>query len=394
MGAWNPVSHVGQRVLFAASTVLFSVGVGMRSHLRSDGPFKQSADPRSVPKPESCGQLSIGLTPLRSLTVPRTDSVHVGFELRVEIRRDGYAFVGPTADWRDILAFDPFGNFRGRVLRDVASRNWDYRLGIAGFALTESDELLVLSAASPRAVAISPQGNTRQFVTILGAATDAIMLDSTALIIAGRVRTPERAGLPLHSVDLRSGAVRSFGSDNPVLSPTRPFEDVRVIAQSRRGDAVWSVMRNRLLIERWDLSMRRTHRFALEKPWLIPWEPSERKRTQPSRLARGYIRGIHEDSAGRLWLLANIESDTTVVDNWRAEKKREGLPPDSLARANDSVIHVMCSSNGNTVGELRVGQFLSGFSRDGYVASRVPGSATIQIWQVVFGAKSTRRLGR
>ncbi len=367
----------GARILLRFAIVLHASAPA----LYADSQYRPAETTRRQ-QTKSCAEQDVTLRLTRKVVLPLTDSVTRGFRLRVEVNSDGRVFVGPTADYRDILVFDKHANFEGRLLGTMRPDRWDRDEGISTFRLADNDDLYVFSASAPNVISVDSRGAAKSTFALPAIAEDGIRLGGH-IVMAGSVRTPERIGFPLHDIDVVSGRIQSFGTDRPTLTPLRPLLVDRVIAPAVGKTGVWSAMRNRLFIERWDAAGRRTTLIEGERDWLRAWEPIDSLRSwPPPRTSRGYVGAIREDDSGRVWMLTTVESDTTVLDNWRRARPRVGLPADSLHRSNDTVIHVMCGKTGKSIGELRADYFLTGFSRDGFVASRAERSSTIHIWQV------------
>lgn len=199
-------------------------------------------------------------------------------------------------------------------------------------------------------------------------------------VLAGMIYSPAGAGLPLQLIAPSGKHVRSFGSVTPNVAPGKEEADRRFVCCAEQG-RVWSAKLDEYVLEEWDLSSgKRKLRLERSPHWWISDRPDGRHATAPL----SWIRGIENDSAGRLWVLALSRGA-----GWERSGYRVGymLPvtPASLDAHFDSVIEVIDPVRRRLVASVVLPQHFAGFAGPGllYRVSDVPdGRLQVEVWSV------------
>lgn len=137
----------------------------------------------------------------------------------------------------------------------------------------------------------------------------AVRLPDGRWVLNAHIATPERIGWPLHLLDAGGNIERSFGALTPVYRADIAFPGERILTVAGE-DQVWVARRNEYRIELWDTRNRRLRSFIRELDWFRPWV--RQPPTSPDRPANPYIRDIHLDQQGVLWVVI-----TRAAPNWR-----------------------------------------------------------------------------
>lgn len=126
---------------------------------------------------------------------------------------------------------------------------------------------------------------------------------SGTLMMNGSIATAERIGFPLHLMDT-SGAIRSFGTLNPVLRPGATALGMRKLWPSSQG-GVWVAHASRFQFEHYDVTGRMTGHWSRPVDWFLPHDGSqllgpEEKPPSPR------LSAIAEDAQGLIWILVAV----------------------------------------------------------------------------------------
>jgi len=310
----------------------------------------------------------------------------------------GRYFAVSEALLQQVLVFDSTGRFLRTIGRKGRGPG---EYGKAAYVVVgPGDTLLVVDNFLQRITRLTPDLDVAGIVPLPGSFNwDIIPLQDGAGIMNLYVGTPERVGLPLHVVD-PSGAIRlSFGAEAP--EPVR--RDListtwRKLALSPDGN-IWSARINQYRLTLWDLYGHRLRALTRDVEWFKSWITLEN--FAPNRPPHTWIRAIHQDAAGLLWVLASVP-DT----NWNAALDVQTTPegrfyvPSDHNKFFDTIVEVIEPGSGLVLVSQRLPMFLQEFVSDdlaySYRESSVPGPR-FDVWQLTLyrpktgGARPTWR---
>jgi hypothetical protein len=147
------------------------------------------------------------------------------------------------------------------------------------------------------------------------------------VLIDGAIATPDRAGLPLHLVDMSetdTRILRSMTLDRGELRPGAPPNPALSFAPPAMG-SVWGVDRLRYRLSRWD-SQGVAHDILLREPDWFPGVSSGLPGGEDSP-PTPLVQAITEDSSGRLWVFSRVASPSWR-DAWRTVVQEHGPLPE------------------------------------------------------------------
>jgi hypothetical protein len=198
-------------------------------------------------------------------------------------------------------------------------------------------------------------------------------------IVNGGLQTREAIGLPFHVLDRSLRVVRSFGTDDPTVIPGQRWRQERVLAPA--GDSLfWAAPTNRFLVELWGTDGRLRRRLGRDAAWFPPWtETGGLPRLVPPKPR---LAALHQDSAGRLWLMVHVADAHWRPGSQSLEERR--LEYQEQARYFDTVVEVWDPSSARLIVSTRFDEHLHPFIGQGMVFSArsdVNGVPYYDVWR-------------
>ncbi|HEX6589294.1 MAG TPA: hypothetical protein VF039_09740 [Longimicrobiales bacterium] len=217
------------------------------------------------------------------------------------------------------LVANPDGTLRGPLGREGAGPG-EYRAPMHVF-VDEADTIWISDPRNARVSVLTPELGFSRSMPIPPTTEALVRTTSGAIIIHGRMFTPDGVGFPLHRLD--SAGLYSFGRENPVVAPHLEHLEIRRVARSRDG-SVWSVpFVGHYLLERWRPDGTRLS--AMERA--VAWFPESRNSWEhlAGRPPTPRISGIWEDADAKVWvaiLIADENWERGVGETRSAEGRR------------------------------------------------------------------------
>lgn len=254
-----------------------------------------------------------------------------------------------------VLVFAPEGRYL-RTLGREGDGPGEFRRAF-GIVLGRGDSLHVFDNGTNRLTVFDPELRiARMHNVVHSPGSKLIALEDGHFVAALDIRTPERAGLPLHVFDAEGILVRSFGSTDRDFGPGFQQSPSRTLAAGANG-LVWSAHIYRYEIIGWDTTNRIRARVRRNVAWFAPREdtPTRGRLTGPLPA----IQKVWEARDGLLWVAISVADP-----DWR-----NAIHPDSRPGAiqvmsqfdyRDTVIE-MLDRSGRLRGYARVDGLVTGF---------------------------------
>lgn len=217
--------------------------------------------------------------------------------------------------------------------------------------------------------------------------TEAAALGGDRVVLGVPLRSPSRAGLPLHLLD-GGRVVRSFGSTSGAFRPDIPYFDERAIAPAGPG-RVWVVHKNRYQVELWSTDGRKLRELRRSVAWFPP-HVAERP-VSPDRPPPTTIQQVAVDGAGRLWIKILVPDR-----DWR-RAVRAGGPHGYTVRDRagyyDTLIEVIDPRRGRVLASRRFPELvqLLGHDRIGAVVTGADDIPRFVVWRAQLVSPPSRR---
>ena len=279
------------------------------------------------------------------------------------VRDDSGRTYVASGSYTDIKVYDSEGRFLNRIGRKGEGPG-EFTF-ISSF-LPIGDSIVAVLDRSGRLNFFDPAGGLLRHVWLPFSPTgnNAVYADGWGLIIAADVPTPERAGLPLHLVDLGDGSVdRSFGSLSGEYRLSDYGRGRRVLAEGPAG-AVWAGHAAEYRIELWTPDgLQRS--LARDVPWFPP--------VTPATASHGWF----ERPNSRISSLAATSSELWVKFNVADERWDERLSMREASGSRDSdlfydtVIEVIDLDELRVVGRARLDEEYGNFIAPGIIGRTV-----------------------
>ena len=273
-------------------------------------------------------------------------------------RFGNYYVVEYVENWQ-ILVFDA----AGRHLRTVGRSGQgpgEYRridqLAIHG------DTLFVIDPGNRRITKTTLEGVPLQHIDIQAANVFRVaQISPRDLLMAAVIPTRERAGLPLHVVDLETGAIRSFGDENPVYRPAGPPHlNMRVISLSTSGQ-VWSARRTAYELELWNAGHEsRVLGLFRDVEWFKPHLERPVGTADPPPAWLSDIKELDAQTLAAL-IVVPVDNYTEVLGPKRLIDDFLQHDYSRLRELFDTVIEIIDVSTRTVIKSERVDQYLDGF---------------------------------
>jgi hypothetical protein len=219
----------------------------------------------------------------------------------------------------------------------------------------------------------------------------AVVLGDGRMIIQGMIRTADRVGYPIHVLNRDGRVLQSLGASGNAAYVAGGIADVRRIALSADGNAVWSAVVNAYRFEKWRLDGTRTAVIAPSASWFRPWSGGETSVTgQPNPR----VNALREDAAGRLWVIsfvANASWRPTVERSTVVDKP--ALTAAEIVQRFDTMVEVFDISSGARLGSVRLSGVYDSFVGQDLVSQVVPqgSESRVALWRVRLTAKSVNK---
>lgn len=218
---------------------------------------------------------------------------------------------------------------------------------------------------------------------------DFLMLTNGGRVFSAFVFTRDRVGMPLHVID-NGGHVRSFGNES--AEPyTRAKHDLlrAALSPARSRQAFWAFRSSapHIDIQLWTEDGARLDRFQSSPSWMPGSDPTAAPGSgpPPSRLM-----DVHEDTSGRLWILAAVPDRNFSEEAMSRDPTRV---PDDTSKLFDTVIEVIDLKSRQVLARSRSDNVISGFLEDGRmygVRIRSDGSTYVQVWKPTITSSRSR----
>jgi hypothetical protein len=256
--------------------------------------------------------------------------------------------------------------------------------GIATVHHTEADTLHVFDESSRRYTVFSPAYEyVRSSPLEIAPYTQVVLLGHDRIVFASPVRTPDRAGLPLHLLSPSGRVIRSFGSVTGALNRSVPYTDERVIAKAG-PNAVWSGYRNRYTIELWRIDDRGDRLIQVverQADWFPP-EPKPQRTLDDPPAPR--LQAIQFDDDGHLLVIILVPDEA-----WEKAVTDGPTHPtvSSFESYYDSIIEMLDPSTGKLLASTRSRHVFQGFVDDGMVSAVFTDQQDVPylgVWRVRF----------
>jgi hypothetical protein len=273
-------------------------------------------------------------------------------------------FFMPGLPLTRVLVFDSTGRFHSTIgRRGEGPGEFERVVGI--LTGTEGDSVYIADFLLRRLTVLAPDLNVARVQSMPRMPT--LMRDDGSFILAEQIRTAERSGYPVHTLDAGGSIVQSFGIDTPQYRPDLTRLLNRVVAPAR-GGRVWTAAPGRYVLERWDPdSGRREARLIVPSSWFRESDRPEPDTERPSPI----IVGIWEDADSLVWVL-HRDADS----GWQPEPLGHvPLDFDLYGKLHDWVIEVIDPVSARVLASRRFPEYL------GY---RAPSALLVSIREVEF----------
>jgi len=315
-----------------AAVVIAAASVGMAS------PFQ--AQEAVVLRTASCVRCSIAVSTLAVLQT-QPDAIPA-FPWSFSHDARGRVYVLQPDERLPPLVFAPDGRLI-RVLGRRGNGPGEYQ-GASALAAAVGDTLYVADRPGRRLTVLDPEWRFVRRAPLPGAVTAMASTVDGALVVNARLADRERFGQPYHIVDRLGNHVRSFGHDRtqPLL-PDEGWRMLRVLTPDRESGFWGAAVYGEFRIEHWSADGRLRSSFIRKTEWL----PNLRGPVpviSPTSPPGPSIRGITQDSAGRIWILALVADTSWHRGLSRGRQEAEAgvsYDIDNLDRTFDSIIEVI-----------------------------------------------------
>jgi 6-bladed beta-propeller len=334
-----------------------------------------------IPDAASCPRCRIALTPIATLH-SANDSVQLFHHISIARDSRGRFIVTPTSDVGTLAIYDSSGEF----LRLVGARGrgpGEYQLAEV-VLVTSGDSLYVFDGLALGLTVLTPEYRYARSLHLGVRAEQALRLGDGQVVIQSRIATPERFGLPVHTLAPDGRVLRSFGSTELTIPPGALLAQYRLIAAAS-ANTVWAARLDRYEVQEWSDAGELRRTLLRDPTWFTradgeePGPPDEVR--PPSAL-----RGLSPAPDGRLWVLATVaRADWRPDPGLAGRDPRRGRPapaPASLGRYLDTVVELLDPARGQLVAAQRIPGVSLGVAGPGLVYARrerPDGGETIEI---------------
>jgi hypothetical protein len=297
---------------------------------------------------------------------------------------------------RNVVHRDSRGRFY--VTNDVSPHVWVFapdgkfmrRLGakgqgpgeferISAVAIGKGDSLYVFDPRLRRLTIIAPDYTLARTAPLeLSAGFDAAVVNG-GVVVNASVRTPDKAGYPLHLVDGGGGIVRSFGSESGLYRPDIVHSTRRAITSAGDG-GVWAAFLNQYVIEEWPSSGRQVRALKREVDWFPAyWQSDVNARAAP----QPYTTALWA-TGDTLWVLISVAHPEWRMVVRQATPDGKFFTVDDEARYRRSVVEVIDTRRNRVLASSPMGDLLWGFAGQGlaYGPRTRSGWSAVCIWQL------------
>lgn len=336
----------------------------------------------SIVVPDSpCNECRISLAWVATLGADADPLSPSAFQVGVTQDSRGLYYLAPTADLAVMAVYDQNGSFL-KALGRAGEGPEEYGF-IMRTEVMPGDSLLVLDVGNYRLTVLSPLHAPVRSMRMNGRFTSAAVLPDGRLLVHGRVRSPERAGFPLHILAPDGRITDSFGSVVPESRRDRPQADLRQLSAVRDGK-VWTAHLDRYEMELWSLEGELLRSVTRRTEWFQPWDYIDGQELdvslQPMTVA------VWQDRQERLWTMVRVPApDARPPTRARAEREQPMPPFDVVDAGHDSIIEVIDPLTGRLLASQRFPQYLMGAIGEDIVYSMratPEGDLRIDIWRV------------
>ncbi|MEZ4424244.1 MAG: hypothetical protein R3E98_12605 [Gemmatimonadota bacterium] len=250
----------------------------------------------------SCTTCRIELTPVVILDGRSADRVNEPFSLARDSR--GWWYMSSMLDATAVLRFDSVGRFRGAIGRGGQGPG-EYSF-IRFLQVTEGDSLLVFDIGNRRMTTVTPTLDVVATRAIaLGASQGLLRLPDGSMVTAEVIRSPERAGFPLHRIDTEGVLERSFGAENPEYRRSDDESLWRSLSNLHDG-RFWSANLTEYRLDQWSVAGEHVRTLRRDVPWFRPHRDPGIDVEHPERPPRPGIMDVRIDPSGALWVNVRV----------------------------------------------------------------------------------------
>jgi hypothetical protein len=329
----------------------------------------------SNPSP-SCTRCRVVLDLLAKLQPP-PGSTELGASTVAAATADGRYYVVHSGRTDALSVFNRDGSFERVVTARSILEN------VLAIVADKRGVLHVFDASTRKYSVAGSSGAIETVMELPAAPFRVALLPGGGFVMNAIVRTWDRVGLPLHLVDSSRRVVRSFGAEEALLRPDVSYMSRRELTTAR-PDAVWAAYKTCYCIERWSISGEKEVAITAAPKWFTPW--FQGLRFSLDLPPKPLVSAIHQDAAGRLWVLTAV-----AQDDWREgmanlqEGQDEAVVPQDWSSVYDTYVDVYDSARAQLLVRQRVPEYLSTFLDDrrvlGYGVDG-SGARSLTVWEL------------
>ncbi len=246
------------RMMFLAAGLLPSSLQGLQAQ-RGDSTVVL----RSAPTCSTCRIELVAESTLR----PPTDSFWFGPAPRV-VRLVNGSYLAKLEGSPSPILFAPDGRFERALMKTGDGPGEIGRAGPTFFSAAPDGQIWIFDGLKGGArhvfdrglkyVRTDPRGDFR-------ATESGFITASGEIVFAASIATRQRAGLPLHVAGKSAAILRSFGREDPTLSPRSPPDSIFYLmlryVEPAPGRTFWSYNPSDFMVERWTIDGHRIYRI-------------------------------------------------------------------------------------------------------------------------------------
>ncbi len=324
---------------------------------------------------------------------------------RIDLRRERTIGGGSDnflEDWPSSVAMGSRGEIAlaikgGRGLPRLTTADGDLRpLGRRGsgpgefrvpvtVAFGQGDTLNVFDLGNGRRSEVVADGRTVRSSQFVGGSAILRLLPSNDILVAYPSATR------FHLFDRDGNAVRSFG---PSIANRSGTQGPTYLISNVIDGRFWSVVGKSYALEEWSVDGQLLSRMQREAPWLSPDQPISDGALGAEPTA--FVSDLRIDSAGRLWILVNVPSETWRSGLGTVDRSRGFIsyPQRDFSRLFDTIIEVIDLRSRNVVLSTRADGYFRRFLSDTHLASfreDESGSPLVDVWKILLDQSSLRQ---
>ena len=312
---------------------------------------------RLIATDSSCDNCRLSLHHVADLTGPNV----IREPLAVARMPDGSVVLSYYPDGDQLFAFARDGRFQG-LYANTGAGPGEVRY-VTHLSTTEGDSLVAWESGNFRVSVYTPEGHYSRSFRLPGRVWDAGIYPDGHLAINAEFGTPERFGLPLHTLTPDGAFLASFaGAQGGLARPDMPYLGLRRLDVNSAGH-MWTSQTTAYELTEWTRDGTPVRTLVRDVPWFEPY--FGRRIIDPDLPFPPWVKDVRTLDETHIAVVLHVASEDWqdhLGDPHTTPSGQVVYPYWDMARVHDSVVEILDTDSERVVFSKRLAHtYVTGF---------------------------------